>query len=120
MDLEIRIVEPIYPQYSGVLETCLALRYWIFEVLGSESVNPLSATYNLQQTTISYFAAFSKVTNKARYSMRIVYSHEVSCLNFFRKLGKVSQNLSSAEVVIGALRVKTNEFSIKSDTVKSG
>ena len=31
----------IYPQYSGVLETCLALRYWFFEVLGSESVNSL-------------------------------------------------------------------------------
>ena len=32
----------VYPQNSGVLETCLALRYWFFEVikkLGSESVN---------------------------------------------------------------------------------
>ena len=28
MVLEILCVEPIYPQYSGVLETCLALRYW--------------------------------------------------------------------------------------------
>ena len=36
--LEILCVEPIYLQYSGVLETCLALRYWFFEVLGSESV----------------------------------------------------------------------------------
>ena len=35
-------VEPIYPQYPGVLETCLALRYWFFDVLGSESVNVLS------------------------------------------------------------------------------
>ena len=33
-------------------------------------------------------------------------SHEISYLNFFRKLGKMSQNLSSAAVVIGALRVK--------------
>ena len=32
-------------------------------------------------------------------------SHEI-CLIFFRKLGKMSQNLSSAAVVIGALRVK--------------
>ena len=39
MVLEILSGEPIYPQYSGVLETCLALRYWFFEVLGSESVN---------------------------------------------------------------------------------
>ena len=38
MVLEILGVEPIYPQYSGVIETCLALRYWFFEVLGSESV----------------------------------------------------------------------------------
>ena len=38
MVLEILCVEPIYPQYSGVLKTCLALRYWFFEVLGSESV----------------------------------------------------------------------------------
>ena len=29
------------------------------------SFNPKSATYNLQQTTISNFAAFSKITNKA-------------------------------------------------------
>ena len=39
MVLELLRVEPIYPQYSGVLETCVALRYWFFEVLGSESVN---------------------------------------------------------------------------------
>ena len=32
-------------------------------------------------------------------------SHEISCLIFFRKLGKMSQNLSSAAGVIGALRV---------------
>ena len=38
MVLRINCVEPIYPQYSGVLETGLALRYWIFEVLGSKSV----------------------------------------------------------------------------------
>ena len=42
MVLEILSVEPIYPQYSGVLETCLALRYWFFEVLGSESVKQAS------------------------------------------------------------------------------
>ena len=32
-------------------------------------------------------------------------SHEITYLIFFRKLGKISQNLSSAAVVIGALRV---------------
>ena len=32
-------------------------------------------------------------------------SHVISCLIFFKKLGKMSQNLLSAAVVIGALRV---------------
>ena len=32
-------------------------------------------------------------------------SHEISYLIFFRILGKISQNLSSAAVVVGALRV---------------
>ena len=33
-------------------------------------------------------------------------SHQISYLIFLRKLGKMSQNLSSAAVVIGVLRVK--------------
>ena len=36
--------------------------------------------------------------------------HEISYLIFFRKLGKMSQNLSSAAVVIGALRVNAGLF----------
>ena len=40
-------------------------------------------------------------------------SHEISYLIFFIKLGKMSQNFSSAAVVIGALRVKSQNFSIK-------
>ena len=44
--------------------------------------------------TISNFSAFSDA------------SHEISYLIFFRKLGKMLQNLSSAAVVIGPLRVK--------------
>ena len=43
MVLEILCVEPINPQYSGVLETCVALRYWFFEVRGSESVKSFFA-----------------------------------------------------------------------------
>ena len=35
------------------------------------------------------------------------HSHEISYLIFFRKLEKTSQNMSSAAVVIGALRVNT-------------
>ena len=33
-------------------------------------------------------------------------SYEISYLIFFRKSGKMTQNLSSAAVLIGALRVK--------------
>ena len=33
-------------------------------------------------------------------------SHEILYLIFFKKLGKMSQNLSSAAVEIGAIRVK--------------
>ena len=35
-------------------------------------------------------------------------SHEISYLIFFGKLGKISQNLSSAAVVIGVLRFTGN------------
>ena len=37
-------------------------------------------------------------------------SHEISYFIFFRKLKKMSQNLSSAAVVIGAFRVKTTNI----------
>ena len=39
-------------------------------------------------------------------------SHEISYLIFSKKLEKLSQNLSSAAVVIGALRVKLHIFRI--------
>ena len=38
-------------------------------------------------------------------------SHEISCY-FCRKLGKMSQNLSSAVVVIGALRVNKTKMNM--------
>ena len=37
------------------------------------------------------------------------HSHEISYLTFFQNLGKMSPNLSSAAVMIGALRVKSCE-----------
>ena len=40
-------------------------------------------------------------------------SHEISYLNFFRKLRKMSQNLSSAAVLIDTLRVNLNITSLK-------
>ena len=53
------------------------------------------ATYNLQQTKISNLAAFSKITNKAWYFMRILcwqtFLMKYHTL-FFRKLGKMLQN----------------------------
>ena len=39
-------------------------------------------------------------------------SHEMSYLIFFENKGKMSQNLSSAAVVIGALRVKIDIITI--------
>ena len=36
-------------------------------------------------------------------------SHKTSYLFYFQKLGKMSQNLSSAAVVIGALRVNLDQ-----------
>ena len=47
-------------------------------------------------------------------------SHEISYLIFFRKLGKMSQNLSSAAVVIGALRVKSWFIFIRSLCMRPG
>ena len=64
------------------------------------SFNPQSATNNLQQTTITSFAAFTK--NIISY--------------LFRKLRKMSQNVSTAAVVIGALRVN---FSMLGDIAYS-
>ena len=39
-------------------------------------------------------------------------SHEISYLIFFRKFGKMLKNLSSAAVVIGAIRVKLSHEKI--------
>ena len=79
-------------------------------------LNPLSATYNLQQTTISNFAAFSKITNnlKAWYFLRTVGWQTIlmkyHTLFLFPKFGKMLQNLPSAAVVIGALRAGIDRF----------
>ena len=66
MDLEILCIKPIYPQYSGVLETCLALRYWFFEVLGSESVDVLNVVTlkNKGFTIVCYVEGFTNLTHK--------------------------------------------------------
>ena len=87
---------------------------WVFIILVQRFLfwcNPKSAIYYLQQMTIANFAAFSKITNKVWYFMRIVCWQRFSCNiipYFCQKLGKMSQNLSSAAVVIGALRVRVN------------
>ena len=64
-----------------------------------QMINPSSATYNLQQTTISNFAAILKLSNKA-YFMRIV------CWQTILMKYHTLQSLSSAAVVIDTLRVK--------------
>ena len=75
-------------------------------------LNPYSDIYNLQQITISNFAAFSKKKKKKKKKIRHDVSWESSaCIPYFyRKLGKMAQKLSSAAVVIGALRV--NSFKV--------
>ena len=47
-----------------------AVKAW--KIPSMQRVYPLSATYNLQQTPNSNFTAFSKITNKGWYFMRIV------------------------------------------------
>ena len=62
-------------------------------LLSGRCLISLSATYNLQQTTIVNFAAFSKITNKAWYFMRIVCWQQMILMKyhtlFCRKLGKI-------------------------------
>ena len=63
--LEILCVEPIYPQYSEVLETCLALRYCFFEVLGSESVKVFRENTflaKIYESTADMFAEIKTMT----------------------------------------------------------
>ena len=65
---------------------------------GISSMHYISATYNLQQTTISIFPLFFA---GRRFSCNIIPY-------FCRKFGKMSQNLSSAAVVIGAFFKRVN------------
>ena len=62
MVLEMLCVESKNPQYSGVLETCVALRYWFFEVLGSESVKEK----NLQEKLIAIFLSQTHLDEHTR------------------------------------------------------
>ena len=71
MVLEILFFEPIYPQYSGVLETCLALRHWFFEVLGSESVNVITVlVIGVSSGILFSFHAIQNFTT--RYAVYVV------------------------------------------------
>ena len=84
MVLEIFCVEPIYPQYSGVLETCLTLRYWSFDVLDSESVKIIQhkhIIFNEKQIQKSscYYGGQSTVLNTAGK-----YVHEVLVKRLFK------------------------------------
>ena len=73
MVLEIRCVEPINPQYIGVLETCVALRYWFFEVLGSESVKSMSGVRYLNHD----------ITNKWRHLIFLIETF-IKSANFLK------------------------------------
>ena len=50
------------------------------------------------------------IHGSVKWSLLLDDSHEISCLIFCWKLGKMSQNVSSAAVVIGTLRVKMMYF----------
>ena len=45
------MLNPYTLQYVGVLETCLALRYWFFEGLGSESVKMFLQSHCIEKET---------------------------------------------------------------------
>ena len=73
-------------------------------------INPLRATYNLQQTTISKFTAFSYnlTANKAGYFMTIVCQQTILMKYHTLIIWKIMKNMAnllSAAVMIGTLRV---------------
>ena len=92
MVLEILCLEPIYPQYSGILETCLALRYWFFEVLGSESVNVLKDLF-FACGALAASICVGIVTPSSWLSIYITY-----CLHNGRVKGE--QDSSPARVIL--------------------
>ena len=52
--------------YLDLLDVRVADGFYLdLQLIICISINPQSPTYNLQQTTISNFATFSKITNKA-------------------------------------------------------
>ena len=74
-------------------------------------LNPLSANYYLQQTTISNLAAISKITNKACYFMRIVCWQTILMKYHTLFLSKTRKDIAkSAAGVSGALRVNFRKF----------
>ena len=93
MVLEILCVEPIYPQYSGVLETCLALRYWFFEVLGSESVNP-KLTGSMVHPDLDCTSCAEKSPDKCPYSV-VLFLYNGSSEQVGESHVKVLQNMKN-------------------------
>ena len=82
MVLEILCFEPIYTQYSGVLETCLTLRYWFLEVLGSERIK--------LALVCLCSGLFSKVTGCLSIVMLSLSAHVLSSVNEFDESCPVS------------------------------
>ena len=92
MVLEILCVEPIYPQYSGVLDTCSALRYWFFEVLGSKSVKFVQKFFYYSLCTNDYKTYFlykrhCRITNKMKcflsYKISLLIEHKIVIIPSF-------------------------------------
>ena len=82
MVLEILYVEPMYLQYSGILETCLALRYWFFEVLGSESVKiePMCETCSGKTHSVSCQGQQKRCQNDTFYLGSVALVPGCDCL----------------------------------------
>ena len=84
MVLEILCVEPIYPRYSGVLVTCLALRYWFFRCLAEKVLT-----------------VFNSVGELFFYSVGNVLVGELSCSRVYRCAWEVWGRVGC---VLGCLR----------------
>ena len=77
-------VEPIYTQYSGVLETCLTLRYGFFEVLGSESVKQESKVANCDWVDHQACSLLQYINVIANLFIMGNYFNELQKFNFIK------------------------------------
>ena len=106
MVLEILCNEPTYPQYSGILVTCLALRYWFFEVLGSESVKQGYRYHKLRKIFSKFYRRYYDLISKFQVGLKSLLHQGLSepdfCGDLVYKLKKIvgSNNFSAQFIKI--------------------